>query len=788
MKRLSLLATLLGWLCMTPLSGLAQITNDNIHEAVALWLTNQDSALTTYGHISNWDVSAVTNMTSLFVDKPTFNDDISSWDVSNVTTMRLMFWNAFSFNQPIGDWDVSNVENFHRTFSGAASFNQDLDGWDVSNATTMYGMFEYAAAFNSSIGGWDVSNVSTMNAMFNGASSFNRPIGDWNVSNVNDISSIFKLASTFNQDLSSWDVSSVTSLRNAFYFASDFNQDISSWDVSNVTQLQGAFRSAASFNQDISSWDVANVTNFENTFLGPNALPDEKRCNIHTAWSSNEAWSAEYDWSNFCSVLGCTDDTACNYNAEANADDGSCLQLDECGVCGGAGIAEGACDCDGNLPEEYLTCEGTCLNDADGDGTCDELEVFGCTSDDACNYDAEATEDDGSCLLDLDGNGICDVDDIDGCMDPSDCNYNPEATSGGSMTVPVKATACGQVKGYIWVNIDKDAYDQNQERFIQHETVLVINGNDYLFTIAIDLDENGDCANNTMRLHVAWPWNPGGVDAFFGVAINEGDLIEVQNNPCQQSSFCAETCDNVVATTYAHSINQATDAPVDDVWNDNYIYTGLELNGGNVLYPLTGDEIVELTQDGITNHYFLNQGGSNFGSGIIYLHDVLGCGSPDCYANLSEDFPGGFRPLSIIRFIQATEDCANLGCTDPNACNFSADAILNNGSCLQLDECGVCGGGNSTCAGCMHEIACNYDATASIASSDCDYSCIPSGCFGPGVVVGCTAPDAVNFNPEATCDSGCVFEAPCPADIDQDGSVGMSDLLDVLSAFGMYCE
>ena len=39
------------------------------------------------------------------------------------------------------------------------------------------------------------------------------------------------------------------------------------------------------------------------------------------------------------------DNTACNYSADANTDDGSCLQLDECGVCGGAGIAEGACDC-----------------------------------------------------------------------------------------------------------------------------------------------------------------------------------------------------------------------------------------------------------------------------------------------------------------------------------------------------------------------------------------------------------------------------------------------------------
>ena len=65
------------------------------------------------------------------------------------------------------------------------------------------------------------------------------------------------------------------------------------------------------------------------------------------------------------------DNTACNYNAEANEDDGSCAELDECGVCGGEGISEGTCDCDGNLPAEGYDCDGNCLADTDGDGVCD---------------------------------------------------------------------------------------------------------------------------------------------------------------------------------------------------------------------------------------------------------------------------------------------------------------------------------------------------------------------------------------------------------------------------------
>lgn len=97
-------------------------------------------------------------------------------------------------------------------------------------------------------------------------------------------------------------------------------------------------------------------------------------------------------------VLGCTDANACNYNAAATEDDSSCLQLDECGVCGGDGIADGACDCAGNGPVSGYDCDGGCLADADGDGVCDEFEVTGCTNKRADNYDPAAT-DAGTCEM-----------------------------------------------------------------------------------------------------------------------------------------------------------------------------------------------------------------------------------------------------------------------------------------------------------------------------------------------------------------------------------------------------
>ena len=84
-------------------------TNADIQTGVDAWVADPTSAESTYGHISTWDVSGVTDMEGLFAQKMEFNDDITSWDVSNVTNMKQMFKNARAFNQDISGWDVSKV-------------------------------------------------------------------------------------------------------------------------------------------------------------------------------------------------------------------------------------------------------------------------------------------------------------------------------------------------------------------------------------------------------------------------------------------------------------------------------------------------------------------------------------------------------------------------------------------------------------------------------------------------------------------------------------------------------
>ena len=102
------------------------------------------------------------------------------------------------------------------------------------------------------------------------------------------------------------------------------------------------------------------------------------------------------------STCGCTDATACNYSEDATNDDGSCEYT-------------GVYDCDGT----------TCMNDTDGDGICDELEVAGCTDNAALNYMPGASDDDGSCLF-------------LGCMDPEAENYDASANVEGECSYPME--------------------------------------------------------------------------------------------------------------------------------------------------------------------------------------------------------------------------------------------------------------------------------------------------------------------------------------------------------------
>ena len=83
------------------------------------------------------------------------------------------------------------------------------------------------------------------------------------------------------------------------------------------------------------------------------------------------------------------------------------------------------------------------MNDADGDGVCDENEVLGCTNPDATNYDPAATDDDGSC-------------DVLGCTYADASNYNPAANDDdGSCEFDLSGNGCtGDLDGSGMVQLN----------------------------------------------------------------------------------------------------------------------------------------------------------------------------------------------------------------------------------------------------------------------------------------------------------------------------------------------
>ena len=307
------------------------INDSNIQVAVDLWISDPTTAEATYGNISNWDTSCVTDMSGLFLNKAMFNDDISQWDVSNVTNMRSMFHGASSFDIEIGMWNVSNVTTMVSMFDGFLNiFNQDIGNWNVSSVTDMSLMFWGNKFFNQDISGWDVSSVNSMYFMFYSATEFNQDIGAWDLSNVANMNAMLNNSgiSTANYDaiLQGW--ASQTVQNNVilgavglFYcnaeaerqslidnfgwtffveteaecatscFINDGNiqaavdlwisdpttaeatyGNISNWDTSCVTDMSGLFQGYTTFNDDISQWDTSNVTTMASMFRGADSF------------------------------------------------------------------------------------------------------------------------------------------------------------------------------------------------------------------------------------------------------------------------------------------------------------------------------------------------------------------------------------------------------------------------------------------------------------------------------------------------------------------------------------
>ena len=150
----------------------------------------------------------------------------------------------------------------------------------------------------------------------------------------------------------------------------------------------------------------------------------------------------------------------------------------------------------------------------------------------------------------------------------------------------------------------------------------------------------------------------------------------------------------------------------------------------------------------------------SWGTGVIDSTLVLHIGEESIFWDFNSAWPGINVNSSSASYLPfAFGDCSNVGCTDPEACNYESDATVDDGSCSQLDECGVCGGDNSECTGCTDPEACNYDPDAIFEQpSLCSYPPLPSIDCDGNFVEGCMYDAAINYNPYAVIEDGsCEF-------------------------------
>ena len=312
-------------------------------------------------------------------------------------------------------------------------------------------------------------------------------------------------------------------------------------------------------------------------------------------------------------ALGCTDPMACNFESTAGADDGSCLYFDDCGECGGSGIA-------------------------------------GCTDSDACNFNPLASCSDDACLY-LDVCGECGGNGMLGCTDAAACNFNADASCDDASCVFAPEVS---ISGPVVVNEFTEA------------SYSVLGG----FDAEFDWTVTGGAISGD---------NGESIDVFWaGEGLSE-ICVEVLTEDCPNVVECATIVitpvTSLLGCTNSQACNFNPNATVD---NGTCFFIGDFCNDGD---PNTINDMVQL----------------------------------DCEC--------------------AGETVVELaGCTNAIACNYNAEANLDDGSCLFVGD--ACDDGN------LNTINDTIQANCECLGEDPDPS------------TGCTDPEACNYSPVATSDDG----------------------------------
>lgn len=209
-------------------------------------------------------------------------------------------------------------------------------------------------------------------------------------------------------------------------------------------------------------------------------------------------------------------------------------------------------------------------------------------------------------------------------------------------------------------------------------------------------------------------------------------LNETDNTLPSTCSF--GQCDGVLSlspiTTTSYTIGAIYTDVCGDVYTQEVTFTisvtpanfELEMDAD----PTSGDTPLTVTFDNQTSDLSNYTFTWNFGDGTILedngsfvQHTYESGGLWDVTLTAVNNITGCTDVLFNPEYIWSVGDGCPEGCTDSEACNYDPEAECDDGSCLEFDACGECGGDGL--AGCIDVTACNYDGTASCDDGSCYY-------------------------------------------------------------------
>lgn len=533
---------------------------------------------------------------------------------------------------------------------------------------------------------------------------------------------------------------------------------------------------------------------------------DEAACNY------NPAALLEDDSCEFASCAGCTNPAACNFNEEASIEDQSCLFCD-CGA-GASGYslivtADPAASSEGAHRFRFYI---QMANDGDRMSA-----VFGNTErpidiavpngafNSALNSSWNATglnpvfvasfpelADDTYATIGLDGPAS--TSGIEGAADPGIAEDATQPLTPFFLNNGATQLVANQIIGSSWfvLNTAGNALPNANGRslVLQITTTGQVSG-----SLNVQIIPEG--AASLEDVQKSFVFDGPGIYAPVG-----------EGNPCGCTDPEAENFDptagyddgscivaEIFGCTNSASCNFNEEAEIDDGSCEDL--DALDVCGGDCLADEDVDGVCDDVDDCVGE---IDACGVCNGPGDIY---ECGCasipeGDCDCQGNQLD-------ALGVCGGNCAADADADGICDDIDECvgDFDACGICNGpgdiyecgcsdileGDCdcegNQLDALGVCGG---NCAADDDADGICDDVDPCVGSpEECCSDFNQNGLCDATETVGCTFPGAPNYQPEATMDNGTCISS-CYGDLNGDGHIQLSDLLDLLQGFGLYCD